>query len=90
VGVDSLRRRGATIFVAAVFSRQSINTPTPNKTANVVALKRFLVILLGTGMVSGESWIATSAILRVDKALSFLKDSASIVVRLIEWFDGTG
>jgi hypothetical protein len=50
-------------------------------------MKRFLVILLGTAMVLGESWIATSAILGVDKALSFLKESGSIVVRLIKRFD---
>jgi hypothetical protein len=50
-------------------------------------MKRFLVILLGTGMVLGESWIATSVILHVDKGLSFLKESGSIMVRLIKRFD---
>jgi hypothetical protein len=50
-------------------------------------MKRFLTILLGTGMVLGESWIATSVILHVDKGLSFLKESGSIMVRLIKRFD---
>jgi hypothetical protein len=50
-------------------------------------MKRFLVILLGTGMVLGESWIATSVILRADKGLSFLKESGSIMARLIKRFD---
>ena len=38
-------------------------------------------------MVLGESWIATSAILRVDNAHPFLKESGSIMVRLIKRFD---
>jgi len=41
-------------------------------------------------MVLGESWIATSAILRADKALPFLNESGSIMVRLLKWFDGPG
>ena len=88
MGVDSLRGCSATIFVAAVFSRQGTDIPIPDKTCQCSPfMKRFLMILLGTGMVLGESWIATSVILHVDKGLSFLKESGSIMVRLIKRFD---